>query len=102
MKMPTNEFRRTFARRAGERWYVKPLAAVSVILSVFVATVVTMALKDGTSAALVTAFLVFIVAATGLGVLGAAMCVRDTHEFTSSSDAEDSRPVPVRNAVPAP
>jgi hypothetical protein len=102
MRMPTKDFRRNGAGRAGERWYVKPLVAAAVILSMFVATVVTMALKDGTSAALVTAFLVFIVAATGLGILGAAMCVRETHEFTSSSDAERSRALPVGNAVPAP
>jgi hypothetical protein len=62
---------------------------------VFVATVVTMALKDGTSAALLAAFLVFSVGATALGLLGAAMCVRETHEFTTPSDAEVSRPVSV-------
>jgi hypothetical protein len=102
MTMPTKNSGRIGARRRRQRRYIKPLVGASVILSVFVATVVTMALKDGTSAALVTAFLVFTVVATVMGLLGAAMCVRDTHEFTSPHHGERSRRVPVGSGVPTP
>ncbi len=56
------------------------------VVSVIVAAVVTMALKDGASGAVVTGLLALAVIGTAVGVWGTAMAVKETENFGSSTE----------------
>ena len=69
-----------------ERRSIRPLFYASVILAVFVVSVITMALKDGASGAVVTTLLSFAITGTAVGVWGTAMAVRETENFGSPTE----------------
>ena len=62
---------------AGAR--LTPLVCAAAVLSVFVATVVVLAVKAGASVAMLTTIFVIVMAATACGLWGTAMAVRETH-----------------------
>jgi hypothetical protein len=65
---------------------IRPLFYAGVILVVFVVSVITMALKDGASGAVVTTLLSFAITGTAVGVWGTAMAVRETENFGSPTE----------------
>jgi undecaprenyl pyrophosphate phosphatase UppP len=68
------------------RHNVKALFCTLVVIAVFVVAVITMALRDGTNAAVMTALLVVAVAGIAVGLWGTAMAVKETEEFRSPPD----------------
>jgi hypothetical protein len=69
-----------------ERRSIRPLFYACVILVVFVVSVITMALKDGASGAVVTTLISFAITGTAVGVWGTAMAVRETENFGSPTE----------------
>jgi FtsH-binding integral membrane protein len=69
-----------------QRRNIRPRVYAWVTVSVFVAAVVTMAVKEGASGAVVTILLAFAMAGTALGVWGTAMAVKETQNFGRRSD----------------
>ena len=69
----------------GER-SAMPILYGLAILAVFVCTVAVIAVKAGTSSAIVTAVLTVTVGGTAFGLWGAAMAVREHAVGTSSQD----------------
>jgi len=57
---------------------VRPLAYAAVVLALFVTTVLILAAKAGTSAAMLTVLFTVVLLATACGLWGTAMAVRDT------------------------
>jgi len=81
-------------RRPGIRPWVYALA----IPSVFVVAVIMMALQEGASDAVMTAFVAFATTGTAIGLWGTAMAVRDTHDFSPRPELEHPEVVPVHNS----
>jgi len=69
-----------------QRRTIRPRVYAWVIASVFVAAVVTMAVKEGASGAVVTILLALALAGIAVGVWGTAMAVRETQDFGRRSD----------------
>jgi hypothetical protein len=72
-----------------------------VAFTVFVLVVTTVAVADGTSAAVMTGLLMVAVIGMTVGLWGAAMAVRDTDELGWRRVEELSRAVAIRNAPSA-
>jgi uncharacterized membrane protein YqjE len=70
----------------GEVRRIKPRVYGYALAVVFVAAVVTMAVKDGASGAAVTTLLAFALLATAVGVWGTAMAVKETEHLGSRTD----------------
>jgi len=56
-----------------------PLLCAAGVLTVFVVTVIVLAVKAGASVAMLTSIFVIVMAATACGLWGTAMAVRETH-----------------------
>ena len=56
-----------------------PLVCAAAVLTVFVLTVIVLAVKAGASVAMLTTIFVIVMAATACGLWGTAMAVRETH-----------------------
>jgi hypothetical protein len=83
---------------------VVPVLYAAAVLTVFVTTVAVIAVKAGTSSAIVTGVVTVTVAGTAFGLWGAAAAVRDTHDPTRAmEDAEgDLQGVPAEFSVGEP
>ena len=66
-----------------------PVVYAATVLAVFVTTVAVIAVKAGTSSAIVTGVVTVTVAGTAFGLWGAAVAVRDTHDPTRVPPGED-------------
>jgi hypothetical protein len=98
--MSTMDSRRIGVVRETERRPVRPVLYGFVSLAVFVAAVVLVAVMNGTGAAIATAFLVFTIPGTALGLVGVGVAVKET-ELEVRSQNELIRTVPVGNTKPA-
>ncbi|HEY5024515.1 MAG TPA: hypothetical protein VII76_06035 [Acidimicrobiales bacterium] len=65
---------------------IRPFVYGCMILVVFIAAVTMMSMKDGASGALLTALGAVALAATGVGVWGTAVAVKETHDLGSHTE----------------
>ena len=66
---------------------MRPLFYASAVLAVFLTAVIVLAVKAGTSAAMLTTLFIIVLAATACGLWGTAMAVRDTDDHTRPREA---------------
>ena len=66
--------------------HMRPLAYAAVVLAVFLTAVIVLAVKAGSSAAMLTTLFVVVLAGTACGLWGTAMAVRDTHDHHLSTN----------------
>lgn len=90
--------RRADAVRIGFRHRSKALLYAFVIFIVFAVVVITVAVEDGTSVAVMTGLLTVAGVGMTVGLWGAAMAVRETDELGWPRVDELARTVAVRNA----
>ena len=80
---------RTLKPEGTEAGRVVPVVYAAAVLAIFVTTVAVIAVKAGTSSAIVTGVVTVTVAGTAFGLWGAAVAVRDTHDPTQVPQGED-------------
>jgi hypothetical protein len=78
--------RPTASESKGEVRRIKPRVYGGALAVVFVAAVITMAVKDGASGAAMTTLLAVALLATGVGIWGTAMAVKETENLGSPTD----------------
>ena len=70
----------------GHASHIRPLAYAAVVLAVFLTTVIVLAVKAGSGAAMLTTLFIVVLAGTACGLWGTAMAVRDTHDHHLSTN----------------
>ena len=63
---------------------MRPLTYAALAMALFVSTVIVLAVKAGTSVAMLTTLFVLVLASTACGLWGTAMAVREAHHHVPS------------------
>ena len=90
--MPSTMTRRSRPQPKAPRGYashVRPLTYAALAMAVFVSTVIVLAVKAGTGAAMLTILFVVVLASTACGLWGTAMAVREAHHHIPSEHGID-------------
>jgi hypothetical protein len=90
--MPSTMTRLSHPRPNAPRGYashLRPLTYAALAMAVFVSTVIVLAVKAGTSAAMLTTLFVLVLASTACGLWGTAMAVREAHHHIPSEHGID-------------
>jgi hypothetical protein len=80
----------TEVRRAPFDSRGRALTYAAIVFAIFVTTVIVLAVKAGTSVAMLTTIFAIVLAATACGLWGTAMAVRDTHHAATPYGGHES------------
>jgi len=79
----------------------RPLVFAAVVLALFVATVIVLAVQAGTDAAMLTTLFAIVVAGIACGLWGTAMAIRETHGEHHAPGTHAPRPAAPRLTEPS-